>query len=262
MIAAFRTELYKITRPRLVAGLVAVAVVLAVGMVLVVFLSASEQPGAAGDRTATRAALAEPGGATEAFALGVSFSGILVFLMFIMLFAGEFSLGTIRMLLMQQPHRLSLLAGKMAALLACVAAFLLLTQALVWVAATVVAPTQDVGRDAWFTLEGVGQAARNYGLAIVVVAAWALFGASVALIFRSVPIAVAVGFFWAGPLEHVLQDRWQGVTGYFPGLLLETMAVGGTSDVSYERGLVLVTGYVAIAVAVSALLFVRRDVTS
>ena len=57
-----------------------------------------------------------PGGGTEAFAVGASFAGFLVFVTFIALIAGEFSGGTFRALLLRDPHRRRSWMAGMAAL--------------------------------------------------------------------------------------------------------------------------------------------------
>ena len=67
------------------------------------FLSATEAGAPASARGATVESLGRAGGATEAFASGVSFAGILVLVLFIANVAGELSHGTVRTLLMRQP---------------------------------------------------------------------------------------------------------------------------------------------------------------
>ena len=63
-------------------------------------------------------------------------------------------------------------------------------------------------------------------------AGYALLGMAVAVLVRSVPVALAIGIAWAGPFEHLLQDAWDPAQRFFPGLLLEAFVAGGTSDVS------------------------------
>ena len=65
----------------------------------------------------TLAALAGHGGGTEAFAVGASFAGFLVFVTFIALIAAEFSGGTFRALLLRDPHRLRVIVGKLVGIL-------------------------------------------------------------------------------------------------------------------------------------------------
>jgi ABC-2 type transport system permease protein len=261
MIRSFKAELLKLRRRR-------VAVVAAVGALAfaaiastAVFLSATgtAEPR---DRGATIESLSQAGGATEAFALGVSFTGLVVLVLFIANFAGEFSQGTIRTLLMRQPRRLGLLAGKMAALLTFVAGVLLLAEVLTVAASAVIAPSQDVAMGAWFGLDGLGQAAGDYATALLGVVSWALLGMAIAVFVRSIPVALGIGIVWAGPFEHIIQDSWTSADRWFPGLLLESLAVGGTDEVAFGRALALVAVYVAIAASAAAVVFARRDVTA
>jgi hypothetical protein len=94
------------------------------------------------------------------------------------------------------------------------------------------------------------------------VTGYALLGMTVAVLLRSVPVALAVGIAWAGPFEHLLEDAWGPAQRVFPGLLLEAFVAGGTSDVSAGRALMTVAFYVVAAAAVAATVFARRDVTA
>jgi ABC-2 type transport system permease protein len=89
----------------------------------------------------------------------------------------------------------------------------------------------------------------------------ALYGMTLALLLRSVAIAVAVGVAWAGPLEHITAESWQAADRWFPGLQLEALAAGGTTDVSLERALLLTAIYATLAVAAGLLTLNRRDIT-
>ena len=93
-------------------------------------------------------------------------------------------------------------------------------------------------------------------------AGWAVFGTTLAVIFRSVPLALWVGFAWAGPFENIIVDSW--TTGYrvFPGQVLAAIIQGGTPEISLSRAVVTGLVYVGIAAAASATLLTRRDVTS
>ena len=70
-----------------------------------------------------------------------------------------------------------------------------------------------------------------------------------------------IGIAWSGPFEHLLEDAWSGAAQWFPGLLLEALAAGGTADVSVTRSLVLGALYVAAASSAAAVVFARRDIT-
>jgi ABC-2 type transport system permease protein len=261
MIHAIRAELGKLLRPPALLGAAIGALLFAVVGTTAVFLSADAE-GAPNGRSATLASLAEPGGATAAFALGVSFVGLLVLVVFVANFTGEFSRGTLRTLLLHEPRRLRLLAGKMTALLGFAALVLAAAAGLTWIASLILAPTQGVSTSEWFTPGALGDNLADYGTALLTVGGWAVLGMALAVILRSTPLALGVGVAWAGPLEHLTEDAWSAAGGWFPGLLLETVAVGGTADVSYVRALLAVVVYAFAAAAVAALVFRRRDVTA
>lgn len=263
MTAMFNAELLKLRRRRVAVGAGLLTIAFAAIASVAVFLSATEAgaPGAP-QRGATVESLSQAGGATEAFALGASFTGILVLVLFIANVAGEFSQGTFRTLLMRQPRRVALLAGKMAALLAFVAVVLLVAEVLTVAASAAIAPSQDVSTSAWFTLDGLGEAAGDYATAFAGVSARACLGMALAIFVRSIPVALAIGIVWSGPFEHLLEDAWATASQWFPGLLLESLAAGGTDEVSLARALVLVGLYVAAAVIAAGLVFARRDVTA
>ena len=91
---------------------------------------------------------------------------------------------------------------------------------------------------------------------------YALLGMMVAILVRSVPLALGIGIAWAGPIEHIIQDAWSTSERLFPGLLLEEFVAGGTSEVSASRAFLTTTAYVLVAVAIAATSFARRDVTA
>jgi ABC-2 type transport system permease protein len=94
------------------------------------------------------------------------------------------------------------------------------------------------------------------------VSGYALLGMTLAVLVRSVTVALAIGFAWAGPFEHLLQDAWDPANRLLPGLLLGAFVAGGTTEVSASRALLTVTVYVMIAAAIAATTFARRDVTA
>jgi hypothetical protein len=262
MIGMFKAEVLKLRRRRVAIAVALTTIAFAAVASVGVFLSATDAGAPGAERGATVQSLGQAGGATEAFAIGASFAGILVLVLFIANVAGEFSQGTFRTLLMRQPRRVALLAGKMTALLAFAALVLLVAEILTVVASAAIAPTQDVSTASWFSLDGLGEAAADYATALAGVSAWACLGMALAIFVRSIPVALAIGIVWSGPFEHLLEDAWATASQWFPGLLLEALAAGGTDDVSVSRALVLVGLYVAAAVTAAATVFARRDITA
>jgi ABC-type transport system involved in multi-copper enzyme maturation permease subunit len=262
MIAAVRAELVRLLRRRVLLITAVTTAVFAVGSAAIVLASAGPAGEPASGRGVTVTSLSDAGGGTDIFTTAVSFVGTLLFVVFVGVVAVEFSRGTFRTMLMQQPRRLRLLAGKMAALLAFAAVVLAAAELLAWVAAILLAPTADVATDQWVSMDALGQAFADYGSVLFWVGGYALLGATLAVIVRSVPVALAIGIAWAGPFEHLLQDAWGAAGRFFPGLLLEAFVAGGTSDVSATRAFLTVSVYATLAAALAATVFARRDVTS
>ncbi len=262
MTAVIRAELTKLTRRRVLLGAALAAALFAVIAALTVFAAAEPARTATPGRGPTLEQLNGPGGGTRAFATGASFVGLFVLVTYIANVAAEFSSGTLRTLLMRQPARVRLLAGKMAALLLFTAAVLVVAEVLTMAVSTVVAPTQDVATREWFGLSGLGHAVTDYLTALAAVVGWALLGMALAVFVRSTPLALGIGIAWAGPFEHLLQDAWTAASSWFPGLLIESLAAGGTPDVSFGRAAALVAVYVTVAAGAAFALFARRDVTA
>ena len=94
------------------------------------------------------------------------------------------------------------------------------------------------------------------------ISGYAVLGMALAVLVRSVPVALAVGIAWAGPFEHLVQNAWSPAGRWFPGLLLEAFAAGGTTAVTASRALATVAAYVLIAAAIALVVFDRRDVAA
>jgi ABC-type transport system involved in multi-copper enzyme maturation permease subunit len=211
---------------------------------------------------ASLAALTGNGGGTEAFAVGASFIGFFVFVTFIALLASEFSGGTFRALLLRDPHRLRVIVGKLVGILMVAAAIVALAEVFTFAMSLIVAPTKDISTSEWFSLASMGEALRDYGTVFAGVAGWAVFGTTLAVIFRSAPLALGVGFAWAGPFENIVVDSWQTGYRFFPGQVLASLIRGGTAELSIGRALLTAAVYCAIAAAATLALVSRRDVTA
>jgi ABC-2 type transport system permease protein len=262
MIAAIQAELVKVLRRRVLVITAITTVVFAVGSAALVLVSANPASARPSGRGVTVESLSGPGGGTEVFTTAVSFAGTFLFVLFVGVVAIEFSRGTFRTMLIHHPRRIRLLAGKTTALLAYAAAVLAVTEVLTWTAARLIAPTQDIATGGWLSADALGQAVADYGSVVFWVSGYALLGTMLAVLVRSVPVALSIGIAWAGPFEHILQDSWNPAGRYFPGLLLEAFVAGGTSEVSATRAFLTVAAYVTLGAAIAATVFSRRDVTA
>jgi hypothetical protein len=263
MIRTFKAELVRLQRRRVLILASVATFVFAIGIAAIVLASAEPARGQPGfGQGTTIESLSRSGGGTKVFTTGVSFAGTFVFVLFVGAIAVEFSRGTVRTMLLRQPGRTRLLAGKLAALLAFAAVLLAGAEVLTWIFAKLLAPTQDIPTATWTSLAGLGHALGDYASAMFWVTGYAVLGLTVAVLARSVPVALAIGIAWAGPFEHLLQDGWTTASRVFPGLLLEAFVAGGTSEVSALRAAITLSVYVVIAGAIAATVFTRRDVTA
>src|SRR4029453_3932608 len=115
MIAALRAELVKLRRRRVSIVTAATTLVFAVGSAAIVLASVSRTASPDG-RGGTYASPPGPGGGTGGFTTAVSFAAPFLVCVFVGPVAVEFSRGPFRTMLLHQPRRLRLLAGKMAGL--------------------------------------------------------------------------------------------------------------------------------------------------
>lgn len=263
MTRSFLAELRKLARRRPLAVTAAVTVAFSVAAAFLVLASAADTvPSGPDGRGVTVASLAGAGGGTEVFRLAVSFVGPFVLVVFAGALAVEFSRGTVRTMLLRQPDRLRLLAGKVGALLAFASSALALGAVATWTAARLLAASQGVDAGAWASGAGLAAGLADLGAVVAWVAGYGLLGASAGVLLRSVPVALAVAIAWTGPLEHIVQDAWSPAGRLFPGLLLEAFVAGGTDEVTAGRALATAAAYTAVAAAAAAATFARRDVTA
>lgn len=262
MTRAIRAELVKLLRRRVLAVTAVTSVVFSVGGAAIVLASARPRAEADPGPGVTLESLTQAGGGTEVFTTAVSFVGTFLFVVFVGAVAVEFTRGTFRTMLLRHPGRLGLLAGKMTALLLFAAGALAVVEALVWLAARALASSQGVDASAWTSPAAGGHAVGAYAAVLFWVTGYAVIGMALAVLLRSVPVALAVGIAWAGPFEHLLQDAWGSAGRVFPGLLLEAFVAGGTPEVSATRAFVTAAAYVVAAATVAGVTIARRDVTA
>lgn len=263
MTRIISAELLRLARRRSLLVAAAGALLFSVVASLTVFSTARDTAGPASRRNGTTvAALSGDGGGTEAFAIGASFVGFLVFVTFIALIATEFSGGTFRALLLRNPHRLRLIVGKLIGILLVVAGIVALAEALTFAVSLLIAPGQDVDTADWFSVDSLGLALKDYATVLAGIAGWGIFGTTLAVIFRSAPLALGIGFAWAGPFENIIVDSWETGFRVFPGQVLGSLIQGGTAELGVGRAALTGAVYVGIAAATSLLLVTRRDVTA
>jgi ABC-2 type transport system permease protein len=264
MTRSFLSEWVKLRRPGMILGGAGTIVGFAILTVVLSLTTASATPTdqGPGGEGVTLAQLATADGLASILASAATFIGVVALSVFAMSIASEYSQGTLRNLLVRQPRRVRLLAGKLVAL----ASFSTIAVAVAGVAAVatalIVAPTQDISTSAWFTSAGWTALAGGLGNLLLATLGWGLVGALLALVLRAPAAAVGVGLAWALPGELLVTAAWADGARWLPGQLLDALAQGGTAAVTYGSAGLLLALYGVVAVAAGTALFTRRDVAT
>ncbi len=268
MINAFRSELILLNRTRLwvIAGLVTVVFSsVATALLITTAQPATGAPDLPGTgESMPLEVMAGPGGATAAVSWAIfGFGFVLLLAAFISRIGNEFGRGTFRTALLHKPNRWSLIGGKMAALMGVTIILILLGFATGAATAVLTAPSQGIDTAGWFGAEALRHTAGEVTRTIAWALGWGLIATTLAVLIRSVPVAIGAGIMWFGPVENVVGEGLAFAQRWFPGLLLQQV-------VAPEAGRAVTTGtaaltlavYGAVMVAAVVICFRRLDVTS
>jgi ABC-type transport system involved in multi-copper enzyme maturation permease subunit len=264
---AFRAELMKLRRPKMLAGFYGAMVGFSVLATTLAFLVAKDRPQVFnGDRPGavgfSLADLTGSAGATRGFVLGAGFVGVIVLVMFAVSIASEHSYGTLRTLALFEPRRLRLLAGKIAALVVFVAIGYALAEVAGILTAYIAAGIKGVPVHAWTTGAGLQSTASAFGDAVLSGIGWGLLGMMAAIAFRTLPITLAVMLAWVFPFENIMFRSWAAADRWFPGLLLQGVGSGSGGSGGWTRAVLMTALYAGLFLAASSLIFRRRDITA
>jgi ABC-2 type transport system permease protein len=267
MIAALQAELIKLRRPRLLVTVFAVMAALAGLATALVFLNAGSTAstfgaGRPGAVVLGLQQLGQTNGATRGFVIGAGFAGVVALVLFAVSMAGEYSHATLRNLLLVEPRRGRVLAGKLVALFLLLAAGFLVAEVAAVATAYAFAAVRGVSTHAWLTGPGLRSLASSYGNAVLAGMGWGLLGAAAGVILRSVGLALAVALAWVMPLENILHNSWSAADKWFPGLLLQGLGAGTGGAVSWARAGITLLALLGALAGVAWFTLVRRDVTA
>jgi len=257
---SFQSEWVKMRRRRLWYGSYGAITGVVLLTTIVTIAGALHHPDGRG--SLTLAELARAGGLSQ----GLTQSGVLLgavsFSIAAFQFGAEYSHGTLRNLLVRQPRRDVLLAGKCIAVLTFLVGAIMVATVVSLCAGFVMAHLRGFPTSAWTS--GVGMS--NLGIALGDVAistcGFAIIGMIAGVLLRSSVIAIAAGLAVLLPVETILTDAVPGTARWMPAQLLEAIGQGGATGASFSAALITVSAYLAGAVAIAMLVFVRRDVTA
>jgi ABC-type transport system involved in multi-copper enzyme maturation permease subunit len=259
IVAAFRSEWVKLKRPNLLLGTYAG---LALAASLFAVLLFAQAPATGGGDLPSLAQLAQPNGLIHGVNRAAVLLGVVAFGIAATQIASEYSLGTLRQLLVRQPRRAILLGGKFLAVLAFMLGAVLFASVIATAAAFVMAHARHVPTGAWTSGAGITDLTRALGDLLMATVGFTVFGLVVGLLFRSSVTAIIVGFAYLLPFEAVVTRIVPTTSTWLPGQLLQAVATGGQEGAGFARALTLSAVYLVAAGVVATVVFVRKDVTA
>jgi len=255
--AAFTSEWTKLRRLTLLLstflGLAAAASL----FVVLVFSQATAHGG-----LVTLRQLAQPNGLVIGVARAAMLLGVVAFGIAASQVASEYSLGTLRQLLVRQPRRAVLLAEKMLGVMTFLLLALCFAGVVALVVAVAAAHSRGVPTGARFTATGLGDLFRELGDLALAVIGYSVLGMALGQFVRSAVFAVIVGFAWLIAVENIITRIVPSVQPWLPGQSILAVASGGAEGVGYSHGLILGAVYLVAAIAAAMIVFLRSDVTA
>lgn len=182
--------------------------------------------------------------------------------------ATEYTSGTLRVLLVREPRRFLLLAGKAVALWGFVLVGVLLTLATSVAATAAIAFARGLDVGAWSTATALVRLAEAFAGVGGTTLVWTALGLMLAAIFRAGFPAIGVGIGVPLIVEGLLVLVMPDVVQWLPGTILAQLAEGSTTQslnaaaptLSQETAIALAVAYGIVFASVAALLMQRRDV--
>jgi ABC-type transport system involved in multi-copper enzyme maturation permease subunit len=263
MIRVVIAELRKLRRPSLLLGTIATVGGLSALFTSIVFLMIdSEEGNSKRGESIGPEELSEALGLVYGFKLVGVFLGVVALCIFASQTAQEYSLGTLRNLLVRQPSRMKILAGKFIAMKLFALVMVLFAGALSIAISYALAGRAKVDTTAWGTSAAMHilfESALNIFLATL---CFGTFGMILGLLFRSPISAIAVGVLWNLILENILAALINSTVKWLPGINFANLGEGGNPDLTYKHSIAISLSYLIIGGAIAAILFKKRDVAN
>ena len=258
-----KSEWRKLRRPTLLFGALGAAVFFSGLFTSLLFILVDSAEGnSRRGQMISRATLALPQGVTIGFASVAGFLGVIALCVFAAQTAQEYTYSTLRNLLVRQPSRMKILLGKLAAMKIFTLIMVLLSAIVSISAAVIFAEKKSVSTLLWFT--GAGQSAIIHTLinVFISVLGYGIIGMVLGLLLRSPISSISIGVLWLLIVENLLGAVKASTLRWLPGSQLQTIASGGTREISYTHAMTVGGAYVLIGGVIASILFVRRDVAN
>ncbi|MCW2896182.1 MAG: type transport system permease protein [Trebonia sp.] len=260
ILAAFTSEWTKLKRKTLLLSTF-LGLAIAASLFVILIFSQAQATGSGGGLPSLQQ-LARPNGLILGVTRATMLLGIVAFGIAAAQTASEYSLGTLRQLLVRQPRRVALLTGKMLGVVTFILLAFLFAAVIAFAVAVVMAHARHVSTSAWFGSTGLGDLFRALGDISLAVVGYTILGLAIGQFLRSAVFAVIAGLAWMIAIENIIARIDPSTSKWLPGLSLETVASGGTEGPSFSHGLVVGAVYLVVAVVAAAVTFARADVTA
>lgn len=263
MIRVVIAELRKLRRPSLLLGTIATVGGLSALFTSIVFLMINSKSGnTKRGESISAAELSHPLGLIYGFRLVGVFLGVVALCIFASQTAQEYSLGTLRNLLVRQPSRMKILAGKFIVMKLFALVMVLFAGLLSIGISYALSGRAKVDTTTWSSSTAMHLLFENTLNIFISTLCFGTFGMILGLLLRSPISAIAVGVLWNLILENILGALIKSTAKWLPGINFQNLGTGGSFELSYKHSIVISLGYLVIGGGLAAILFKRRDVAN
>lgn len=202
------------------------------------------------------------------------FAGAFALVLGALVAGGEYGAGTVKTLLTQGPGRIPVAFGQLAALVVAVA----IGVAVLFVLGLVTAVGVGLLEDVAIPWPSAANLIEGYGAGVLIMSMWALLGAMLGTVMRSVALPIGLGVVWILGVELLVSSMASLLSGLqtireiLPGVNAGSVVStwldtsmgeappGVASVVSADRGLLTVAIYLIVGATVTFVVSKRRDV--
>ena len=263
MINVIWAEMRKLRRPTLLLSTMAIVTLLTTLFTFLTFWRVGD-PNGNGRRgeMVTAQFLSTPKGIIYGFNLVAFLLGIVALCIFASQTAQEYTYGTLRNLLVRQPARMKILAGKYLSMVLFAMLMVLLSLISSVIVAYLLAPHAHVTTTTWTTSAGLTALASSLGNVLLSVVSFGTVGMILGLLFRSPISAIATGVIWFLILENILAGLVTSTAKWLPGQNITNLTTTQNFTFTYQHSLTMVAIYLISSATIVSLLFKRRDVAN
>ena len=263
MINVVWAEMRKLRRPTLLLSTMAIVTLLTSLFTFLTFWRVGDPKGnGRRGEIVTAQFLSTAHGISYGFSLVSFLLGIVALCIFASQTAQEYTYGTLRNLLVRQPARMKILAGKYISIVLFALLMVLLSLISSIAVAYILASHAHVNTTAWTTSAGISALATALGNVLLSVASFGTVGMILGLLFRSPISAIATGVIWFLILENILAGVVSSTAKWLPGQNITNLTTARDFTFSYQHSLIMDAIYLVVSGSIVALLFKRRDVAN